>query len=97
MVKWKFLFQALDAIEFSNEFSLMMLLLFNDTKICMKINRTFLEPFMIERRVQQGCPLVLHIFLIIAKVFNIMTIKKTKIRDTRGIQLSIVHRQQIMA
>lgn len=85
MVDWDFLFEGMGAMGFSNEFSLMIQLFFIDAKACEKINWTLLQPFIIERRVQQGYSLAPYHFLIIAEVVNTMIMRKVELGDIRGI------------
>lgn len=58
------------------KFNHMVNLLFNDTKVCVKINGLLLEPFKIKRIVKQGYLLDSYLFLIIGVVLNSMVMKE---------------------
>lgn len=74
IVNYNFFFFTIASIEFSQEFNDMVCILFNDAKVCIKINRAFFISFHITKKVRQGYPLAPYLFLIVVEVLNTMII-----------------------
>lgn len=74
----------------------MVKLLFINAKMCVKINETPSKLFIIERYIRQDYPLASYLFLVVAKVFNTIFMKETRIEIIKGIQLPMEYRQYIM-
>lgn len=97
MVEWGCLFRIMEKMGFPSEFTHMVALLFKDAAATVKVNGTPSSLFDIERGVRQGCPLAPYLFLIIAKVLNVMVTKEMVDGNVQGISLPFHGQQQIMA
>lgn len=66
--------------------------LFKDAKAYIKVNETLSIPFIIERRVRQGCSLILYLFYIVGEAFNLMIRKELSLKLIKRIQPLLVQR-----
>jgi hypothetical protein len=97
MVEWGFMFAAMKAMGFLEEFTDMIKILFKNATACVKVNGSLSESFTINRGVRQGCPIALHLFLLVAEVLNRMVALELAAGWVKGIKLPIGDRQQIIA
>jgi hypothetical protein len=97
MVDWDFLFSAMSEMGFLGEFINMEQLLFIDAEVCVKVNGSLSDSFSIKRGVRQGCPVAPYLFIIAAKVLNIMVMTEMEAGRVKGIELPFSNRQQIIA
>ena len=86
-INWHFLFRAIEQFGFFKSFTNKRMLLFSIAKAFVKINGSSSASFWIKRGVRQGCLLTLYLFLIVAKVFNVMVKCEVKFGGVKGIRL----------
>jgi hypothetical protein len=86
----------MDHLGFPVEFIAMIKLLFVDASASVKVNGNVSPAFVIERGMQQGCPLAPYLFFIVAEVLNASVKQAEGIGLVKGIQLPIDGKQQTL-
>ena len=86
----------MDHLGFPVELIAMIKLLFVDASTNVKVNRDVSPAFVIERGVQQGCPLAPYLFFIFAEVLNAMVKQVEGMGLVKGIQGPIDGKQQTL-
>ena len=69
-VNWKFLFKLLHKMNFGNNLTNCIKLLYTKISSCVKINGFLSDKFTIQQGVRQGCPLSPHLYIIVAEVLT---------------------------
>ena len=71
-IKWSFLIKCLEAFGFGSEFIKWIQILYTDIQSCVGINEYYSEHFKLSRSIQQGCPILALLFLLVAEILAIM-------------------------
>ena len=97
MVDWRFLFKAMATLGILEGFINMTNLLCRKAGACVKVNGIRSEEFQLERKVQQGCPLIPYMFLIIAKILNTMVSRGLAKTGSKGLscQMGVYSRSSL--
>jgi hypothetical protein len=66
------MFLALGKFGMVRKFINMVRLLFNNVKAFICFTKNIMKSFMIEIGIRQGCPLTLHMFILVGKILNFM-------------------------
>jgi hypothetical protein len=69
-VEWGFLFKALKKLGFSTTWIKWVLAFYWMASSKIKINEKIGNPFHFSRSMCQGCPLVSHLFILVANIFD---------------------------
>jgi hypothetical protein len=86
-VDLKFMFQALEHLDFPPRFIQMTRLLFEGAAARTSVNGQATQPFSIQQGVRQGCPLAPYLFLVIGEILNFTIKREVQQGRIQGIHL----------
>lgn len=86
-VFWDFLFGMMETFGMAREFIHMVCILFLEVEVVVNVNRIPLSTFPIWKGIQQRCPIVLYLFILIGKTFNVIVKRTMESKKIEGVML----------
>jgi hypothetical protein len=68
-----------------------------ETKAIVNVNGIPLLTFQISKGVQQGCPLISYLFILIGEVFNVLVKQAMESKEIKGVMLPIKVNQHVIS
>jgi len=87
----------MEKIGIPETFTHLVWMLLQDASASVTINGHMSKPFPIQRGVQQGCPLALYLFLLVAEALNMATKDKQRLGRILEIQLPDSEDRQLIS
>jgi len=84
---WDFLFGMMETFGMAREFIHMVCILFLEVEVVVNVNGIPLSTFPIWKGIQQRCPIVLYLFILIGKTFNVIAKRTMEYKEIEGVML----------